>query len=672
MADNNKENWMSINDFDFAHEDAIDDTPMLVNYLVTWLQQAMGNPARQGKVQQQLHAYGILLPPQQKRDPEKSHGETSKRGLSTAREVENSYHEIKNLLEGKPSSKKKGYVQHEGSPSKEREGSESQDKSMEDVAPRKRGLHIVLTAVNKNEKRRAQGRRRREKGHHLLHLHHPLPLMMKIVGILLKKSKGEKTEGHMQFRRARKGYSLRSGYVYQSLSEEAQSRTPKHPQVHVGPEEEGGGTSSLHVDDARDGEQQTTAMFLPTAPANVSTTSDMHDTPNTATVVHKRLLGEPIDLGLLGDFFTRFFVKRNTSPPLIPLCRLLPNEAIRTVSSQVEMFCDSFDIHGYVDASAPFLVSFTRPGSSIHFEVTQLDLHEWGPNWVQEHEKFEDEIRGTEWEDLKDKKFLVWDGNHHVKAWILRTSFENAVKLAKTSIDRHSRGLEEYAAKCEKARGVVEQTFRDRAYKMLTIANPSNGNSFFQLIFNYDWSKKGMVAFTKEKLDILATSRIHTERETEVLHMLMSGKVKDEATIDMFGDNKKTLLHMQKELYWEELMEEGESIIEGLAMYDDVPTNGFGKWVKNQREMHVRWAFHVVWKDLAKVKEGEKQHGIEEASKRVVYRWLVKTFSDEGDAIVDIFAGCGGLGRAVQEFKKNNLGIENDAELARACLADFA
>ncbi|MCO5578291.1 hypothetical protein L7F22_032131 [Adiantum nelumboides] len=138
MADNNKENKMSIDYFDFAHEEASDDTPMLVNYLVTRLQQAMGNPALQGEVQQQLHAYGILPPPQQEGDPEKSHGETSKRGLSTAREVENPYQELKQLLEGKPSSKKKGHAQHERSPSREREESESQDESMEDVAPRRR------------------------------------------------------------------------------------------------------------------------------------------------------------------------------------------------------------------------------------------------------------------------------------------------------------------------------------------------------------------------------------------------------------------------------------------------------------------------------------------------------------------------------------------------------
>ncbi|MCO5607828.1 hypothetical protein L7F22_062029 [Adiantum nelumboides] len=101
-------------------------------------QQAMGNPALQGEVQQQLHAYGILPPFQQERGPEKSHDEISKKGLSTKKGVQNLYQELKQLLEGKPSSKKKAHAPHEGSPSKEREGSESQDESMKDVASRRR------------------------------------------------------------------------------------------------------------------------------------------------------------------------------------------------------------------------------------------------------------------------------------------------------------------------------------------------------------------------------------------------------------------------------------------------------------------------------------------------------------------------------------------------------
>ncbi|MCO5569414.1 hypothetical protein L7F22_023126 [Adiantum nelumboides] len=149
MADNNKENKMSIDDFDFAHEEANDDTPILVNYLVIRLQQAMGNLALQGKVQQQLHTYGTLPPFQQERGPERSHGETSKRGLSTEKGVENPFQDLKQLLEGKPSSKKKAHAQHEESPSKEREESESQDESMEDVAPRRRRAQRSPTPTNR-------------------------------------------------------------------------------------------------------------------------------------------------------------------------------------------------------------------------------------------------------------------------------------------------------------------------------------------------------------------------------------------------------------------------------------------------------------------------------------------------------------------------------------------
>ncbi|MCO5559342.1 hypothetical protein L7F22_012940 [Adiantum nelumboides] len=59
----------------------------------------MGKPTLQGEVQQQHHTYGILPPPQEERDPETSHGETSKSGLSTMREVENPYEELQQPLE---------------------------------------------------------------------------------------------------------------------------------------------------------------------------------------------------------------------------------------------------------------------------------------------------------------------------------------------------------------------------------------------------------------------------------------------------------------------------------------------------------------------------------------------------------------------------------------------
>ena len=47
-------------------------------------------------------------------------------------------------------------------------------------------------------------------------------------------------------------------------------------------------------------------------------------------------------------------------------------------------------------------------------------------------------------------------------------------------------------------------------------------------------------------------------------------------------------------------------------------------------------------------------------------------FTNEKDAILDIFAGCGGPSIACQELGMHYLGIENDEELAGACFQNFS
>ncbi|MCO5599371.1 hypothetical protein L7F22_053473 [Adiantum nelumboides] len=140
MADNNEEGRINVDSFDFANEGASEETPMLVNYLITRLQQAMANSALQGEVQQQLQAYGFLPPHQEERIPEKSLGETSKRAISKVREGENPYEELQNLLlDDTHQSRRRGHAQRQEPPSKEKERSQSPDESIEeDVAPRRR------------------------------------------------------------------------------------------------------------------------------------------------------------------------------------------------------------------------------------------------------------------------------------------------------------------------------------------------------------------------------------------------------------------------------------------------------------------------------------------------------------------------------------------------------
>lgn len=87
------------------------------------------------------------------------------------------------------------------------------------------------------------------------------------------------------------------------------------------------------------------------------------------------------------------------------------NEILRKVTIQVDEFADSFDRYGYLSTSAPFLLSLHRLRGGDFNEVTSVDLAEWGPSWVLVNDEFENELLGSEWEDLKGRKFLVWDGN---------------------------------------------------------------------------------------------------------------------------------------------------------------------------------------------------------------------------------------------------------------------
>ncbi|MCO5611689.1 hypothetical protein L7F22_065947 [Adiantum nelumboides] len=145
----------------FAARNILEDQELRQAMKTYRLQQAMENPTLQGEVQQQLHAYGILLTQQEERALEKSLGETFKRGLSTAREGENPYQELRNLLlEDSHPLRRRGHAQHEEPPSKEKERNKSPDESMEeDEAPRRRRAQRSPTRTKRKRSPRSPSHR---------------------------------------------------------------------------------------------------------------------------------------------------------------------------------------------------------------------------------------------------------------------------------------------------------------------------------------------------------------------------------------------------------------------------------------------------------------------------------------------------------------------------------
>ncbi|MCO5602781.1 hypothetical protein L7F22_056919 [Adiantum nelumboides] len=110
--------------------------------------------------------------------------------------------------QNRPSSKKKGHVLHEESHSNEREGSEPQDESMEDVAPRRRRAQRSPTSPKRKwsphsphhrESKREEKSSRKKERKRLPSSPSSSPSSSsdKSSGILVKKSKGEDTEDHM-------------------------------------------------------------------------------------------------------------------------------------------------------------------------------------------------------------------------------------------------------------------------------------------------------------------------------------------------------------------------------------------------------------------------------------------------------------------------------------------
>lgn len=130
---------------------------------------------------------------------------------------------------------------------------------------------------------------------------------------------------------------------------------------------------------------------------------------------HSRHLGQQVSLGLMKDVLSQFYVKKRTSPPAVPLCRLVAHEAVRFARDDAQWLIPSFDSAAYLETMGHFLVSVGGPRGEF-MPVTAANLQEWGPIWRQQNEEFERAL-GKEWQELKGKKFLVWDGNHRLKTW---------------------------------------------------------------------------------------------------------------------------------------------------------------------------------------------------------------------------------------------------------------
>ncbi|MCO5612454.1 hypothetical protein L7F22_066721 [Adiantum nelumboides] len=131
---------------------------------------------------------------------------------------------------------------------------------------------------------------------------------------------------------------------------------------------------------------------------------------------HSRQMGKRVPLGIMNDVLSQFYVKCRSSPLLVPLCRLVPHEAVRFALDEASWLIPSFDTAAYLESMGSFLVSIKGPSGEL-MPITTQNLEEWDPIWIQKSAEF-DKSLWREWQDLKGQKFLVWDGKYRLKTWL--------------------------------------------------------------------------------------------------------------------------------------------------------------------------------------------------------------------------------------------------------------
>lgn len=126
--------------------------------------------------------------------------------------------------------------------------------------------------------------------------------------------------------------------------------------------------------------------------------------------------GKVVDKHILKGWLDKHLVDESARLPRIPLCRLLPNPCIRTNDDEVESLKASMVNNAYQPTMAGLIVTECMPGE----EPIPIDRRSLGSVGYELRisAEFDEKLIATDvWKHMEEKMFIVWDGNHRLRAW---------------------------------------------------------------------------------------------------------------------------------------------------------------------------------------------------------------------------------------------------------------
>ncbi|KAI5065026.1 hypothetical protein GOP47_0019721 [Adiantum capillus-veneris] len=390
------------------------------------------------------------------------------------------------------------------------------------------------------------------------------------------------------------------------------------------------------------------------------------------------VFGKILEISTPQAFLERIRVTFSGPPPRIPLCRLLSSEAIRKVSPSTERsLTRSFiKMGGYLESKGAFTVSIIDLEGE-ETPITQERIDSWDDCWKTINERFERSLDlETEWGPyLKGKMVHVLDGNNRLHAWMecIRQGFENDLsrhcsvvchflQFAKTDVgelmsslarlnklfqlrrlgeadkttlldglsieDRawmekemqvvSSRGKrswftlpvqimtwllfkDEMEQKIEElAKGMdetsrakvikkMEITYRGKTSKYARIADPANGEKFWCATLSLPWHEPSVHIATEEKLNMIGNACIIDVDKAHIVKLLDSSQVSIRSLECLPNDKAKV-----------------------------------SNFVMLGRRKYFNRAFRVLEGGIKSTNAMNEQPRLHNATRRVVYRWLLK------------------------------------------------
>ncbi|MCO5594103.1 hypothetical protein L7F22_048124 [Adiantum nelumboides] len=108
---------------------------------------------------------------------------------------------------------------------------------------------------------------------------------------------------------------------------------------------------------------------------------------------HNRVFGENVPLELMNDVMSQFYVNRGSDPPLVPLCRLVATDAMRTALADASWLVPLFDRAAYIPTMGCFIVSLKGQHGETKM-VTHDMIDRWDPIWQRLNVDFESKLDG--------------------------------------------------------------------------------------------------------------------------------------------------------------------------------------------------------------------------------------------------------------------------------------